>query len=84
MLTCIYIFFTLALCIDKSSDSCLVLTQNGILFFHSSYVEKFTDFLKLFVGIHLKRFESNPQFPVLEFLALLLKYTFRQVRSCLI
>lgn len=50
--------------------------------FYYSYVEKFTDFLKLFVGIHLKRFESNPQFPVLEFLALLLKYTFRQVKSC--
>ncbi|KAG9327929.1 hypothetical protein JZ751_017258, partial [Albula glossodonta] len=43
-----------------------------------SYVEKFTDFLRLFVSIHLRRIESNPQFPVLEFLALLFKYTFHQ------
>ncbi|GFQ82242.1 exportin-6 [Trichonephila clavata] len=42
------------------------------------YVEKFTDFLMLFVTHHLKRFESNPQFPILEFLALLFKYTFQQ------
>ncbi|XP_076441128.1 exportin-6-like [Babylonia areolata] len=42
------------------------------------YMERFTDFLRLFVGIHLRRFESNPNFPVLEFLALLFKYTFRQ------
>ncbi|GIX90391.1 exportin-6 [Caerostris extrusa] len=42
------------------------------------YVEKFTDFLMLFVIHHLKRFESNAQFPILEFLALLFKYTFQQ------
>ncbi|KAK3797258.1 hypothetical protein RRG08_030482 [Elysia crispata] len=42
------------------------------------YVDKFTDFLQLFVSVHLRRFESNPQFPVLEFLSLLFKYTFRQ------
>uniref|UniRef100_A0A2C9JQK7 Exportin-1/Importin-beta-like domain-containing protein n=1 Tax=Biomphalaria glabrata TaxID=6526 RepID=A0A2C9JQK7_BIOGL len=42
------------------------------------YVDKFTDFLGLFVSVHLRRFESNPQFPVLEFLSLLFKYTFRQ------
>lgn len=42
------------------------------------YMERFTDFLRLFVGIHLRRFESNPNFPVLEFLGLLFKYTFRQ------
>ncbi|CAG5121677.1 unnamed protein product, partial [Candidula unifasciata] len=42
------------------------------------YVDKFTDFLRLFVSVHLRRFEANPQFPVLEFLSLLFKYTFRQ------
>ncbi|CAL1529210.1 unnamed protein product [Lymnaea stagnalis] len=42
------------------------------------YVDKFTDFLGLFVSVHLRRFEANPQFPVLEFLSLLFKYTFRQ------
>lgn len=50
------------------------------LLFHS-YVEKFTDFLRLFVDVHLKRFESNAHFPVVEFLALLYKYTFKQVKS---
>ena len=45
-----------------------------------SYVEKFTEFTRLFVSIHLHRFENNTQFPVLEFLALLFKYTFKQVR----
>ncbi|ESO82003.1 hypothetical protein LOTGIDRAFT_135499 [Lottia gigantea] len=43
-----------------------------------SYVEKFTDFLQLFVSVHLRRFENNAKFPILEFLALLFKYTFRQ------
>ncbi|KAG9470639.1 hypothetical protein GDO78_017129 [Eleutherodactylus coqui] len=43
-----------------------------------SYVEKFTDFLRLFVSVHLRRIESNAQFPVVEFLALLFKYTFHQ------
>lgn len=42
------------------------------------YMERFTDFLRLFVGVHLRRFEANPSFPVLEFLALMFKYTFRQ------
>ncbi|XP_005990741.1 exportin-6 isoform X2 [Latimeria chalumnae] len=43
-----------------------------------SYIEKFTDFLRLFVSVHLRRIESNSQFPVVEFLALLFKYTFNQ------
>lgn len=43
-----------------------------------SYLEKFTEFLRLFVNVHLRRFESNSHFPVLEFLALLFKYTFQQ------
>ncbi|XP_015917777.1 exportin-6 isoform X2 [Parasteatoda tepidariorum] len=42
------------------------------------YIEKFTYFLQLFVTNHLKRFESSAQFPILEFLALLFKYTFQQ------
>ncbi|TRY56086.1 hypothetical protein DNTS_017930 [Danionella cerebrum] len=29
-----------------------------------SYVEKFTDFLRLFVSVHLRRIESNAQFPL--------------------
>ncbi|XP_062340396.1 exportin-6 isoform X1 [Osmerus eperlanus] len=43
-----------------------------------SYLERFSDFLRLFVSVHLRRIESNAQFPVVEFLALLFKYTFNQ------
>uniref|UniRef100_A0A3P8WA05 Exportin 6 n=1 Tax=Cynoglossus semilaevis TaxID=244447 RepID=A0A3P8WA05_CYNSE len=43
-----------------------------------SYLEKFTDFLRLFVSVHLRRIESSHQFPIVEFLALLFKYTFNQ------
>ncbi|XP_012676980.1 exportin-6 [Clupea harengus] len=43
-----------------------------------SYLEKFTDFLRLFVSVHLRRIESNAQFPLVEFLGLLFKYTFNQ------
>ncbi|XP_071106408.1 exportin-6-like [Haliotis cracherodii] len=53
-------------------------TGNRLAELEDSYVEKFTDFLRLFVSIHLRRFEGSAQFPVLEFLALLFKYTFRQ------
>ncbi|KAI8501262.1 Exportin-6 [Branchiostoma belcheri] len=42
------------------------------------YIDKFTEFLRLFVSVHLRRFESNSQFPVVDFLALLFKYTFKQ------
>ncbi|TWW69676.1 Exportin-6 [Takifugu flavidus] len=43
-----------------------------------NYLEKFTDFLRLFVSVHLRRIEASPQFPIVEFLALLFKYTFNQ------
>ncbi|KAK3591325.1 hypothetical protein CHS0354_028435 [Potamilus streckersoni] len=59
---------------DSSSNS----SGNRLTELDDRYVEKFTDFLRLFVSIHLRRFESNANFPVLEFLALLFKYTFRQ------
>lgn len=45
-----------------------------------SYIEKFTDFLRLFVSVHLRRIETYSQFPVVEFLTLLFKYTFHQVK----
>ncbi len=58
-----------------------VCLHRSVFLFRCSYVEKFTEFMRLFVSIHLHRFESNSQFPVLEFLALLFKYTFKQVRA---
>ena len=45
------------------------------------FVDKFTEFLRLFVSIHLRRFEANSMFPMLDFLSLLFQYTFKQVRA---
>ncbi|XP_015764483.1 PREDICTED: exportin-6-like [Acropora digitifera] len=42
------------------------------------FLNKFTEFLRLFVSIHLRRFENSSHFPVLELLMLLFKYTFKQ------
>lgn len=62
--------------LTKDSSTCS--SGNRLTELDENYVDKFTEFLRLFVSIHLRRFESNAQFPVLEFLALLFKYTFRQ------
>uniref|UniRef100_UPI00358DE5A0 exportin-6-like n=1 Tax=Myxine glutinosa TaxID=7769 RepID=UPI00358DE5A0 len=43
-----------------------------------NYLEGFTEFLRLFVNVHLRRVESSAHFPVVEFLELLFKYTFNQ------
>ena len=43
------------------------------------FLGKCSDFFYWFVNSHLKRVEFNPNFPVLEFLALFYKYTFKQV-----
>ena len=40
-----------------------------------------TEFLSSFVASHLGRFEGNSHFPVMEFLALLYKFTFLQTRA---
>lgn len=42
------------------------------------YLEKFTEFLRLFVSVHFIRIENNSSFPLLEFLELLFKFTFNQ------
>ena len=68
--------------VQSSMDECKYFKMFVILY--CSYVDKFTDFLRLFVSIHLRRFESNTQFPVIEFLALLFRYTFRQVSVLLL
>uniref|UniRef100_A0A3Q4BB91 Importin N-terminal domain-containing protein n=1 Tax=Mola mola TaxID=94237 RepID=A0A3Q4BB91_MOLML len=52
--------------------------KNRLQELDENYLEKFTDFLRLFVSVHLRRIESSPQFPIVEFLALLFKYTFNQ------
>ena len=44
-------------------------------------MDKLTDFLRSFVGNHLRRFEGSAQFPVIEFLALVFKYTFLQTTT---
>jgi len=42
------------------------------------FLAKCSDFFYWFVSSHLKRVEFNPHFPVLEFLGLFYKYTFKQ------
>lgn len=42
------------------------------------YLEKFTEFLRLFVSVHFGRIESNESFPLMDFLELLFKFTFNQ------
>jgi hypothetical protein len=58
------------------------VTERGepINFFHlhERFLGKCSDFFYWFVNSHLKRVEFNPNFPVLEFLALFYKYTFKQ------
>ena len=49
-----------------------------IIILFSRYLSKCGDFFDYFVSSHLKRVEFNPTFPVLEFLALFYKYTFKQ------
>ena len=46
------------------------------------FLAKCCDFFYWFVSSHLKRVESNPNFPVTEFLELFCKYTFKQVCVC--
>lgn len=53
-------------------------TTSRLQLLDPSYIDKFTEFLRLFVSVHLRRFENNSQFPVLEFLALLFRYSFHQ------
>lgn len=68
--------FNLLQVITKGSSS---MISNKILEnMDESYLEKFTEFLNLFVGNHLKRFEPHAHFPTLELLTLLLKYTMVQ------
>ena len=43
-----------------------------------AFLEKCTEFLRLFVSVHLRRFETSRDFPMMEFLSLLFKYTFKQ------
>ena len=44
-----------------------------------SYVDKLTEFLRLCVTVHLSRFQHSPQFPVVDFLTVLFRFTFQQV-----
>lgn len=59
-------------------DTTTNVSGNRLADMNDSYVDKFTEFLQLFVSIHLRRFEAHTEFPVLDLLALLFKYTFKQ------
>ncbi|KPJ08509.1 Exportin-6 [Papilio machaon] len=50
---------------------------------HHDYLNKLAEFLKLFVSLHFKRLEAEPEFDAIEFLSYLFQYTF-QVPTCTI
>lgn len=54
-----------------------------ILHAQHDYLNKFAEFLKLFVSLHFKRLETEPEFDAIEFLSYLFQYTF-QVPTCAI
>lgn len=61
------------------------LTHNHthILQAHHDYLNKLAEFLKLFISLHFKRLEAEPEFDAIEFLSYLFQYTF-QVPTCAI
>ncbi|KAF9822657.1 hypothetical protein SFRURICE_012436 [Spodoptera frugiperda] len=61
----------------------LTHTQNAIMHAHHDYLNKLAEFLKLFVSLHFKRLEAEPEFDAIEFLSYLFQYTF-QVPTCAI
>lgn len=61
-----------------TKDTGLQTAGQKLLELDDRYIEKFTEFLRLFVSVHLRRVESNSHFPVIEFMSLLLKYTIKQ------
>ena len=56
-------------------------TDNPLQDLVEGYNEKFSEFLDLFVTIHLRRLENNPQFQITDFLMLLFRFTFLQPSS---
>ncbi|EGC34136.1 hypothetical protein DICPUDRAFT_48539 [Dictyostelium purpureum] len=57
-----------------------ITSNNGqqINQYNPDFISKFTQFIQLFVTNHLKRVETNPNFPISDFLALLFQYSFIQ------
>ncbi|XP_049807007.1 exportin-6-B isoform X3 [Schistocerca nitens] len=55
-----------------------ILQSGGLEHLEESYQEKITEFLRVFVGLHLRRLENNQKFSLLDFLSMLFKYTFQQ------
>ena len=56
----------------------LTQTNNTLESIDPEYLDKFSELLRLFVSLHLRRFENKPEFPMLDFLSLLFRYTFQQ------
>ena len=61
-----------------TKDTGVQTAGHKLLELDERYIEKFTEFLRLFVSVHLRRVEANLNFPVIDFLSLLLKYTIKQ------
>ncbi|XP_026326337.1 exportin-6-A [Hyposmocoma kahamanoa] len=61
----------------------LTHNQHHMAHAHHEYLNKLAEFLKLFVSLHFKRLEAEPEFDAIEFLSYLFQYTF-QVPTCAI
>ncbi|CAB3261536.1 unnamed protein product [Arctia plantaginis] len=61
------------------------LTHNHAHILHANhdYLNKLAEFLKLFISLHFKRLEAEPEFDAIDFLSYLFQYTF-QVPTCAI
>eukprot|EP01133_Synstelium_polycarpum_P006911 gene6911-8036_t len=55
-----------------------IATNNNITQYSTDFIEKFTQFISLFVSNHLRRVENNPNFPITDFLGLLFQFSFLQ------
>ncbi|KAM9990317.1 hypothetical protein ACTFIY_006366 [Dictyostelium cf. discoideum] len=48
--------------------------------YHPEFLNKFTQFIQIFINNHLGRIETNPNFPIPDFLGLLFQYSFFQTQ----
>ena len=79
----LYVFSMVQRLTKDTSSS--ISTSGSFEDIDDAFLEKCTEFLRLFVSVHLRRFETSRDFPMMEFLALLFKYTFKQAspeRKC--
>ncbi|XP_065193562.1 exportin-6-like [Sycon ciliatum] len=64
--------------VDQDSGRMPQDVRNPLSSFDDKYLDKLREFFRLFVHHHIKRVDESNQFPVLEFLVLFYRFTFKQ------